>query len=62
LICRYLKLDERNFHCWDYRQYAAKRAGVALEKELGNKFITEAAYIIFRFSRCKETHKQPFFF
>ena len=29
-----MKLDERNFHCWDYRQYAAKKAGISLEKEL----------------------------
>eukprot|EP00090_Calanus_glacialis_P026485 TRINITY_DN41699_c0_g1_i1.p1 TRINITY_DN41699_c0_g1~~TRINITY_DN41699_c0_g1_i1.p1 ORF type:complete len:459 (-),score=139.87 TRINITY_DN41699_c0_g1_i1:77-1417(-) len=34
LCDRFLSMDERNFHCWDYRQIAAKKAGQTPEKEL----------------------------
>jgi len=34
LCDRFLSMDERNFHCWDYRQMAAKKAGQTPEKEL----------------------------
>jgi len=34
LCDRFLSLDERNFHCWDYRKAVAARAGQSTEKEL----------------------------
>jgi len=34
LCDRFLSMDERNFHCWDYRQIAARKAGQTPEKEL----------------------------
>lgn len=40
LLCtKYLKMDERNFHCWDYRQIVASKCQEPYENEL--KFTME---------------------
>lgn len=42
LCTRFLSLDERNFHCWDYRRWLVQQIGVCAEKEL--EFVTSKLY------------------
>lgn len=42
LCTRFLSLDERNFHCWDYRRWLVSQMSVCSEKEL--EFVTTKLY------------------
>ncbi|KRT86265.1 hypothetical protein AMK59_1605, partial [Oryctes borbonicus] len=45
LITKYLTMDDRNFHCWDYRRLIINKIGISLGDEL--KFSTERLNINF---------------
>ncbi|KAI4465028.1 protein farnesyltransferase alpha subunit/rab geranylgeranyl transferase alpha subunit [Holotrichia oblita] len=45
LITKYLTLDDRNFHCWDYRRLIINKIGISLCNELN--FSTERLNINF---------------
>jgi geranylgeranyl transferase type-2 subunit alpha len=58
LTATFLKLDERNFHCWDYRRAICKLAKVLPEEELA--FTTDK--IMDNFSNYRYDIPFQFFF
>uniref|UniRef100_A0A1A9WBT8 Geranylgeranyl transferase type-2 subunit alpha n=1 Tax=Glossina brevipalpis TaxID=37001 RepID=A0A1A9WBT8_9MUSC len=54
LCSAYLKIDERNFHTWDYRRYVADKAKISKEKELD--FCTEKIKV--NFSNYSSWHQR----
>ncbi|XP_025835760.1 geranylgeranyl transferase type-2 subunit alpha [Agrilus planipennis] len=45
LCTKYLTMDDRNFHCWDYRRLILNKIGMSLEDEI--KFSTERINVNF---------------
>eukprot|EP00939_MAST-03C_sp_MAST-3C-sp1_P004755 g4755.t1 len=54
-LCKtFLKHDERNFHCWNYRRFVAKRCDLDVEKDL--EFTQEK--ILENFSNYSALHQR----